>query len=96
MDAIQEIINEDRPADIICVSNSRARYKVRTWYKMGVHDGYDYAIKVKRKQMIDKIVKWLDDNAFEYVKTETSGIDIIYKGFNSEKMITDLIKAIKE
>ena len=60
-----------------------------------ISEGYNLGLE-ENKQMIDKIVKWLDDNAFEYVKTETSGIDIIYKGFNSEKMITDLIKAIKE
>lgn len=54
------------------------------------------AINLARKEKIDKIVKWLDDNAFEYVNTGTSGINIIYKGFDSEKMITDLIKAMEE
>lgn len=54
------------------------------------------AIEVTRKQMIDKICKWIDDNAFEYVKTETVGIMENYKRFDSEKMITDLIKAMEE
>ena len=75
MDAIQKIIDEGRPADIICISDSReAKYKVRTWYKIGVHDGYNHAIKETRKQIIDKICKWLDDNAFEYVKNELPGV----------------------
>ena len=65
MDAIQKIIDEDRPADIICISNSRETYKIRTWYKMGVHDGYDYAIKVKGKQMIDKACEIYCDNLCE-------------------------------
>jgi hypothetical protein len=30
------------------------------------------------------------------VKTETSGIDVIYKGFDSERMIADLIKVMEE
>ena len=54
------------------------------------------AIEETRKQMIDKICKWIDDNAFEYVKTETVGIMENYKRFDSEKMITDLKKVIEE
>ena len=51
---------------------------------------------VDKKQMIDEICKWIDDNAFEYVKTETFGINDIYKGFDSEKMIADLKKAMEK
>ena len=54
------------------------------------------AIEETRKQMIDKICKWIDDNAFEYVKTETVGIMENYKRFDSEKMIIDLKKVIEE
>lgn len=53
--------------------------------------------KVENKQTIlDKIYLWLDENAFEYVKTVTFGINDIYKGFDSEKMIEDLKKAMEE
>ena len=54
------------------------------------------AIEETRRQMIDKICKWIDDNAFEYVKTETLGINVIYKGFDSEKLITDLRKVMEK
>lgn len=46
--------------------------------------------------ILDKVAEWLDNNAFEYVQTETVGINGIYKGFDSERMITDLKKAIEE
>jgi hypothetical protein len=60
-------------------------------------ENIDYALQlVDKKQMMDKIVKWIDENAFEYVKTETFGINDIYKGFDSEKMIADLIKTMEE
>lgn len=53
--------------------------------------------KVESKQAIlDKIYLWLDENAFEYVKTVTFGINDIYKGFDSEKMIADLKKTMEE
>ena len=52
--------------------------------------------KVESKQAIlDKIYLWLDENAFEYVKTVGIGIDI-YKGFDSEKMIADIKKTMEE
>jgi hypothetical protein len=60
-------------------------------------ENIDYTLQlVDKKQMIDKIVKWIDENAFEYVKTETLGINDIYKGFDSEKMIADLKKTMEE
>lgn len=66
-------------------------------------ENIDYTLQlVDKKQMIDKIAKWLDDNAFEYVKTKTPGIDDIYsidkiyKGFDSERMIADIKKAMEE
>ena len=46
--------------------------------------------------ILDKVCEWLDDNAFEYVQTETIGINDIYKGFDSERMIADLKKAMEE
>lgn len=53
--------------------------------------------KVESKQAIlDKIYLWLDENAFEYVETVTFGINDIYKGFDSEKMIADLKKTMEE
>ena len=53
--------------------------------------------KVESKQAIlDKIYLWLDENAFEYVKTVTFGINDIYKGFDSEQMIADLKKTMEE
>lgn len=59
-------------------------------------ENIDYTLQlVDKKQMMDKIVKWLDENAFEYVKTEGIGINI-YKGFDSDKMITDIKKAMEE
>lgn len=60
-------------------------------------ENIDYTLQlVDKKQMMDKIVKWLDENAFEYVKTETVGIMENYKRFESERMIADLIKAMEE
>ena len=60
-------------------------------------ENIDYTLQlVDKKQMMDKIVKWIDDNAFEYVKTKTYGIDEIYKGFDSDKMIADIKKAMEE
>lgn len=46
--------------------------------------------------ILDKVAEWLDNNAFEYAQTETVGINDIYKGFDSERMITDLKKAMEE
>lgn len=62
---------------------------------LAISGGYKASLE-ENKQRIDKIVKWLEDNAFEYVKTETLGINVIYKGFDSEKMITDLRKVMEE
>ena len=46
--------------------------------------------------MIDRIVKWIDENVFEYVSL-TKGIGInIYKGFDSERMIADLKNSIEK
>ena len=62
-------------------------------YRENIH----YTLQlVDKKQMMDKIVKWLDENAFEYVKTETVGIMENYKRFDSDKMISDLKKAMEE
>ena len=59
-------------------------------------ENIDYTLQlVDKKQMMDKIVKWLDENAFEYVKTEGIGINI-YKGFDSDKMIADIKKTMEE
>jgi hypothetical protein len=59
-------------------------------------ENIDYTLQlVDKKQMIDKIVKWIDENAFEYVKTEGIGINI-YKGFDSDKMIADIKKTMEE
>ena len=59
-------------------------------------ENIDYTLQlVDKKQMMDKIVKWLDKNAFEYVKTEGIGINI-YKGFDTERMIADIKKAMEE
>ena len=53
--------------------------------------------KVESKQAIlDKIYLWLDEHAFEYVKTVTFGINDIYKGFYSEKMIKKKKKTMEE
>ena len=60
-------------------------------------ENIDYTLQlVDKKQMMDKIVKWIDENAFEYVKTETVGIMENYKRFESERMIEDLIKAMEK
>ena len=60
-------------------------------------ENIDYTLQlVDKKQMIDEICKWIDDNAFEYVKTETVGIMENYKRFESERMIADLKKAMTE
>lgn len=65
------------------------------------YDEGDYTIPFRHgaewadRTRIDKICKWLDDNASKYVKTEGIGIDI-YKGFDSEKMIADLKKAMEK
>lgn len=59
-------------------------------------ENIDYTLQlVDNKQMMDKIVKWLDKNVFKYVKTEGIGISI-YKGFDSDKMIADIKKAMEE
>ena len=60
-------------------------------------ENIDYTLQlVDKKQMMDKIVKWIDDNAFEYVSL-TEGIGIsIYKGFDSERMIADIKKTMEE
>lgn len=60
-------------------------------------ENIDYTLQlVDKNQMIDKIVKWIDENVFEYVSL-TKGIGIsIYKGFDSERMIADIKKAMEE
>lgn len=61
------------------------------------NENIDYTLQlVDKKQMMDKIVKWLDENVFEYVSL-TEGIGIsIYKGFDSERMIADIKKTMEE
>ena len=60
-------------------------------------ENIDYTLQlVDKKQMMDKIVKWIDENVFEYVSL-TEGIGIsIYKGFDSERMIADIKKTMEE
>ena len=50
------------------------------------------AIEVTRKQIIDKICKWLEDNAFRYVETYGSN----YEGFDMQGLIEDFKKAMEE
>lgn len=61
------------------------------YYQIGFFNGAIWGDKT----MLDKVYQWLDDNAFEYVQTETVGINDIYKGFDSERMISDLKKTIE-
>ena len=59
-------------------------------------ENIDYTLQlVDKNQMIDKIVKWIDDNAFEYID-EIYSLDKIYKGFDSDNMIADIKKAMEE
>lgn len=60
-------------------------------------ENIDYTLQlVDKKQMIDKIAKWINENVFEYVSL-TEGIGIsIYKGFDSERMIADIKKTMEE
>lgn len=53
---------------------------------------FSEAIEVTRKQIIDKICKWLKDNAFRYAETYGSN----YEGFDMQGLIEDFIKAIEE
>ena len=57
-----------------------------------VYKGY----RLGSEETKEQIIKWLDDNALEYVQTKTVGIDEIYKGFDSERMIADLKQVIEE
>lgn len=60
--------------------------------RAAVYKGY----RLGSEETKEQIIKWLDDNAFEYVQTKTVGIDEIYKGFDSERMIADLKQVIEE
>ena len=85
MDAIQKIIDEGRPVEPYCFDIDNEE----TWYKIGVHDGYDYAIKETRKQMIDKACKWLKENVDDYGDYDLS----LY--FDSDQMIKGFRKAME-
>lgn len=61
MDAIQKIIDEGRPVEPYCFDIDNEE----TWYKIGVHDGYDHAIKETRKRMSDKACKIYCDDLCE-------------------------------
>ena len=60
--------------------------------RAAVYKGYRLGSEETKKQ----IIKWLDDNAFEYVQTKTVGIDEIYKGFDSERMVADLKQVMED
>lgn len=60
--------------------------------RAAVYKGY----RLGSEETKEQIIKWIDDNAFEYVQTKTVGIDEIYKGFDSERMIADLKQVIEE
>ena len=49
------------------------------------------AIEVTRKQIIDKLCKWLEDNAFRYVETYGSN----YEGFDMQGLLKDFKKAMQ-
>lgn len=38
---------------------------------------------------LKEICEWLEDHAWEYIETETVGINELYKGFDSESMINE-------
>ena len=89
----KDMKREERITEICKQCNDMLGESLANAIAHAISEGYKLGLE-ENKQIIDKIVKWLDDNAFEYVKTETFGINVIYKGFDSEKMITDLIKAM--
>lgn len=56
-------------------------------------ENIDYTLQlVDKKQMMDKIVKWLDKNAFKYVETYGSN----YEGFDMQGLLKDIKKGMEE
>ena len=48
------------------------------------------AIEITRKQMIEKSIKWLDDNAFRYIETYGSNYEVF------DTLLEDFKKAMEE
>ena len=54
--------------------------------------GYEQA----QKDFLEKAKAWLDDNAFEYVKTKTFSIYELYDTYDSDALLADFEKAMAE
>lgn len=50
------------------------------------------AVEIERKEMLDKICKWLEENAFRYVETYGSN----YEGFDMQGLLEDFRKSMEE
>lgn len=54
--------------------------------------GYEQA----EKDTIERAAKWLEDNAFEYVKTKNFSIYELYDTYDSDALLADFEKAMTE
>lgn len=87
MDAIQRIIDEGRPVEPYCLDTNNEE----TWYKIGVHDGYDHAIEATRKQMLDKIERVINNVLGGYVIRNFHFGD----SYSIDKLAKDIRKAME-
>ena len=130
---VKDIIKKGRPVE----PSESTRHDTYTWYKIGVHDGYDYAleefennrlkacdnqtpeeaeresafvvpfvkehhrmptfsdaIEETRKQMIDKAIKWLEENADKYLLNTWGGTGYVPKC--SIRLFGDFRKAMEK
>ena len=84
---IKDIINEGRPNGI-----EKGGYIETYWHKIGVHDGYEYALKELEEKRL-KACKNLSDEEFE---READFVCKFVKEHHRSPMISDAIEATRK
>ncbi len=61
-----------------------------------MRDGFIQGYEQAQKDFLEKAKAWLDDNAFEYVKTKNFSIYELYDTYDSDALLADFEKAMTE
>ena len=61
-----------------------------------LRDGFIQGYEQAQNDFLEKAKAWLDDNAFEYVKTKNFSIYELYDTYDSDALLSDFEKAMTE
>lgn len=85
---VKDIINEGRPVE----PSESTRHKTYTWYKIGVHDGYDYALE----EFENNRLKACDNQTPEEAERETAFVVPFIKEHHRTPTFSDTIEITRK